>query len=76
MSKYNQWYKAALTASGVEPTDLSIVSAFQCIGQQIYPMMSIQHQIAAYAYSLFNKTIDHVYHRLSDRAKGKIFNKL
>ena len=44
MSKYYQWYKAALTASGVEPTDPSIVSAFQCIGQQIYPMMSIQHQ--------------------------------
>ena len=43
-STTNGTNKAALTVSGVEPTDPPIESAFQCIGQQIYPMMSIQHQ--------------------------------
>ena len=69
MSKYYQWYKAALTASGVEPTDPSILSGFQRID-------AYTTSIAAYAYSWFNTSNDCVFLRLLDIAKGKIFIKI
>ena len=55
--------------TGVEPTDPSIVSAFQC--NDAYTA-----SIAAYAYSWFNTSNDCVYLRLFDIAKGKIFIKI
>ena len=70
--------KAALTAfvaiamieSGVEPSDLSLVSAFQCIDRQRYDD-GYTTSIVAYAYSLFDPTDDRVYRKLRDMAKGK-----